>query len=454
MRTPTRAVLVSTLALSLLARSAISIAAPGALDPSFGSGGIAVGPVGYFTDAGLQSDGAIVAVGSDPRIQLFTVFRIVLRPDGGLDTTFGEGGAADSGCGSCLGSWSRVTIQPDDKIVILGVVQSISTLEQGLALPRIARYLPDGTIDRSFRDSDPFNDFGYPTGLVSSPRGDILVAAARAADDRLLLARLDRDGALDPSFGNGGIADLGFDRALSTGLTLQADGKVLALADRAGSNPADAVLIRLLRNGQLDPRFGVGGVVGIDLGPHTSPSAIALQSGGSILVGGTDDASGIFLARYDRSGRLDQSFGTSDVVRSRVANGLADLRVESDGGIVVLGEQAVAVGSRWVVARFDRNGSPDASFGRQGSVVTKVSTSEFGTPLRLLPSPQGKLLAVGSLMQSGLAAVRYLDTESACRQLLFGWSRGASTSGGSGASCGSGVVPLTHFRRVPGARAH
>lgn len=87
--------------------------------------------------------------------------------------------------------------------------------------------------------------------------------------------------------------------ARSATSTLQPDGKVLALADRAGAglNPAGVVLIRVLRTDQLDSTFGSDGAVGIDLGPHASARAIALQPDGNFVVGGTDDPSGIFLVR-------------------------------------------------------------------------------------------------------------------------------------------------------------
>jgi uncharacterized delta-60 repeat protein len=120
------------LAIAYLAcASAGAIAAPGDLDPSFGGGAgwvrtleVRAGEGNYLPrgaeDVALQPDGKVVAAGElqDGRSSwYFGVFRY--NADGGLDTSFGNGGwtAVD------LGSFEHpraVAMQPDGRIVVGG----------------------------------------------------------------------------------------------------------------------------------------------------------------------------------------------------------------------------------------------------------------------------------------------------------------------------------------------
>src|SRR5262249_13860300 len=61
---------------------------PGSLDPAFGDGGLVpLFGVSAFTQAGFDTKGRIVAIDSPMGIVRYL-------PDGGPDTTFGDGGAA------------------------------------------------------------------------------------------------------------------------------------------------------------------------------------------------------------------------------------------------------------------------------------------------------------------------------------------------------------------------
>jgi uncharacterized delta-60 repeat protein len=80
------------------------------------------------------------------------------------------------------------------------------------------------------------------------------------------------------------------------------------------------------RDGQLDPTFGNGGKVITDIAPVDLASDVAIQRDGKIVVVGTttvDPANqqDIVVARYNVEGTLDASFGiggivTTDFVRS------------------------------------------------------------------------------------------------------------------------------------------
>lgn len=138
-----------------------------------------------------------------------------------------------------------------------------------------------------------------------------------------------------------------------------------------------------MQQGTLDRRFGRTGRV---LTRFASNSAVALAIGatrnGGVVVagelkgaegpGGCADpdahihlgsAPGFALARYHRDGTLDKTFGGDGRVVATVDQaGLADVLVQPDGMVVVVGSSA----DRLVLVRYDRSGTLDPSFGSNG----------------------------------------------------------------------------------------
>ena len=97
-----------------------------------------------------------------------------------------------------------------------------------------------------------------------------LVAAGQggtASAPDFALARFHPDGTLDTSFGTGGVvvADFagGFD--VIYGLAVQSDGKLVAAGTVESVDSADIAVARYLPDGDLDPTFGDGGLVTVDV---------------------------------------------------------------------------------------------------------------------------------------------------------------------------------------------
>ena len=146
----------------------VAIAAPGDLDPGFGSGGIVTTRINFYGDAAnalaLQPDGKLIAAGvsSDGLAGHFALVRY--EPNGSLDSTFGTGGKV----ASRLGSANAVLLQPDGRIVAVGTSGDFA----------LARYLVDGSPDPSF-GSD-----GTVTTPIGVPGRASALAAALQADER------------------------------------------------------------------------------------------------------------------------------------------------------------------------------------------------------------------------------------------------------------------------------
>jgi uncharacterized delta-60 repeat protein len=361
-------------------------AAPGDLDPSFGSGGR------VYTDFGgddrafalsLQPDGKIVVAGTSSVHGSGTGGNFALaryNVDGSLDATFGTGGKVITDFINNGSDEAHVlALQPDGKIVAAGHVA------WGFDFA-LARYNPDGSLDVSFGNGGKVitSDAGYDwfSAVALQPDGKIVVAGWSgggfySAD--FVLARYNFDGTLDAGFGSGGkvTTDLGGDDRASA-MALQPDGKIVAAGRTSGGNFA---LTRYNQDGSPDATFGLGGKVTTDLGGDDAVSAMALQPDGRIVVGGASN-SRFALARYNRDGSLDPTFGAGGAVIADF-DAAAALALQPDGKIVV---------AAWPgLARYNPDGRLDLPFGTGGT----AATGSGATALAL--QADGKIVTVGGL---------------------------------------------------------
>ncbi|HYP49358.1 MAG TPA: delta-60 repeat domain-containing protein, partial [Pyrinomonadaceae bacterium] len=139
----------------------------------------------------MQSDGKILVSGN------FTVtggqlkYGIVrLNADGSVDNTFNTTFDLGTGAGD-------FAILPDGKIIIVGSFTRVN----GIAVNRIARLNPDGSLDGSFNVGTGANDFVSTLSLQAD--GKIIVAGDFTAVNgtgRTKIARLNSNGSLDTTF--------------------------------------------------------------------------------------------------------------------------------------------------------------------------------------------------------------------------------------------------------------
>lgn len=338
----------------------------GRLDPTFGDAGKVVTDLGandYAFDLAIQDDGGIVVVGER---QATATDRMVVqryRPNGTLDPDFGEGGTVLTGFGRRFQSANAVAIAPAGRIVVVG-----STSNGITSRSAIARYLPDGRLDRAFGSdgrvtTDVSSSGEQFTDVVVQPDGRIV--AAGWAELSLVPAfdavRYTTGGERDPTFHDDGIVRVdvspGSDKAF--GLALQPNGKLVLAGAAAAGGRDEWGLVRLGQRGRLDPTFGIGGKVVTSFGPgYDEADAVAVQANGKLVVAGrirpgTKDDIGI--VRFKPGGRHDRSFGAGGRVLTDVAGGTdaaRDLLIASNGKIIVVGDGAIDGIRRFVVARY------------------------------------------------------------------------------------------------------
>jgi len=212
--------------------------------------------------------------------------------------------------------------------------------------------------------------------------------------------RYNENGTLDPSFGKGGIAITsihdGDDNA--SGVAIQPDGKIVVAGSSNNGSNFDFALIRYNPNGTLDPAFGTGGIVTLDIrNGDDQVSAIAIQPDGKIVVAGYSNTD-LALARFRPDGTLDASFGKGGKVVTSIRSGedeASAISIQPDGKIVVAGSSNNGLNFDFAVVRYNMNGTLDPSFGKGGAVITLIRDGDDKASSVAIQA-DGKIVAGGS----------------------------------------------------------
>jgi uncharacterized delta-60 repeat protein len=196
-------------------------------------------------------------------------------------------------------------------------------------------------------------------------------------------------------------------------IALQSDNKIVA----AGYSGNDFAIARYNNNGTLDASFDSDGKVITNLGPIESINSIAIQSDGKIVAAGY---SGIdfAIARYDTNGTLDASFDTDGIVTTDIdssEDGFNSVLLQSDGKIVAAGYTDNAGFSYLMaVARYNTDGSLDSTFNGDGIQTTAIGSSD-DQATSIAIQTDGNIVVAGYSESSPnykFALVRYLGSAS------------------------------------------
>jgi uncharacterized delta-60 repeat protein len=342
----------------------------------------------------LQGDGKIIAVGNTFTTQA-SVTVIRYNDDGALDPTFGSGGITVTNLPSADAGAFAATLQTDGKILVAG-----RSSASGSTNFLLLRYTTTGALDTAgFGAPLGYVITAIPSGTESGATavalsgGNIVVAGHSKIGGKfaIALAQYTTNGALDSGFGSGGIVTtpIGAVDADAAALAVQGDGKIVAagLAGDVVNNIWDVALLRYNTDGSLDTTFGGGdGIVTTDAGLGSNyANAVAIQAGGKIVVAGNAFAdpfgsgtSDIAVLLYNIDGTLDTAGfgGGNGFVTTNVGafdNGFAVAVQPGDGRIVVAGNADAGVADRIALLRYNVDGSLDSGFGTSGIVIRAAS---------------------------------------------------------------------------------
>lgn len=425
-----------TLAFVIVFSPALKAQNAGDLDTTFGVGGKVLTAFGADAPSvvgsaiGVLPSGRIFLSGSAQREEMTDLAVSCFDTIGRLESTFDGDGRMTMDLGSVIEEINyAMAVQRDDRIVVAG---------SGDHNFLIARFHPDGTLDRSFGPDG--------TGKVRTNAGHWAYDVAIQSDDKILVSgyfyyprfssyrfavvRLNPNGVLDTSFGGGSgyvLHDGGPDFMVSqnpVSVALQQDGKIV-LAGTGYDTPPTVqygfFLMRLNIGGTLDNTFGSGGRVFTNFGlPGDQASDVLVQPDGKIVVAGRDGQS-MALVRYTVNGTLDRSFDGDGIVTNDLGDPSQDLassvtlQPDTGGKILVTGH-TISEGASledFFVARYNTNGSLDSSFSGDGMVMTDFGGVDVATSLAM--QTDGKILVGGVSCENGrypdgcqFAAARYL----------------------------------------------
>ena len=247
----------------------------------------------------------------------------------------------------------------------------------------------------------------------ASSRRDVVAVGARTTLEGMTLhysfalVRYLRDGTLDPSFGTGGRVTTATDAGAGS-VALKPDGKIVVAGSNGSSSQPSCTVARYNTDGSLDATFGSAGIVKTTPGSFSHVAAVMVQQNGKILVVGSAGITrAVFaLARYNRNGTLDSSFGSRGIVKGGFgpkssAEPMAAAR-QPDGRIVAVGWYFRYPRWEFAVARFRANGSLDSSFGVGGRITTsfrsaapKTSRQRQDEADAVAIQPNGKIVVAG-----------------------------------------------------------
>jgi uncharacterized delta-60 repeat protein len=304
--------------------------------------------------------------------------------------------------------------QPDGKFIIGGWIGEVG----GLARTKVARLLPDGSVDAGFAPVLQFPQAGAVLrALAVEPDGQVLVGGpvtnVNGVSRDQPVTRLHSDGGLDASLSG---PELGFQWIQA--VVLQSNGDILAAGYLDWRTNR---VVRFRANGDLDPGFTV------NLDGSSEIFAMVVQVDDRIVIGGNFvQVNGVprrGIARLNANGTVDASFNPGTGVDGEVRA----LALQADGKILVGGDFNRINGIvQPNLACLNPDGSGAAGF---APLISEGNEDEDCEVKALVVQPDGRILMggsgftqVGGLPRRGLA--RLLADGEPDRSFDPGWGPG------------------------------
>ncbi len=410
----------------------------GALDNSFGKNGVDTFSVSKLLPSyqgislrslTIQSDAKIVVAGSAWYTAgvdyLSDVFVMRLLSNGIIDSSFGRNGIVTTNISSSTGlsidDGYAVKMQDDNKIVVAG--QTYDYLQHRfLAI----RYNTNGSVDNSFGSAGA-NVFSIGVSddeafaLTIQSNGKIILAGEsylNSVSYRIAVARLNKTGTLDASFGSNGIVTTniaaGGDEALAVAIQNNTRIVVSGFTASTVSGKRDAVCLRYTNSGTPDSSFGIAGKSIIDVGGNDDViNNVLIQPDNKILMTGyttaSNNISDFLSIRLSVNGSKDNTYDANGISTSSVfqqgdvANGSGIL---STGKIVLAGQTANGAAKFISLTAYNKTGVVDSTFANDGSVITGIGSSD-DIAYKLLRSPWDNSLLVAGIANGYWVLAKY-----------------------------------------------
>jgi uncharacterized delta-60 repeat protein len=224
----------------------------------------------------------------------------------------------------------------------------------------------------------------------------MLGGGALTDQNHFVAARLTPSGAVDASYGSGGVSVLG-PVGSAWGMVLQPNGDAVLGGQQTYNGTQVFMVARLLPSGAPDQGFGRSGIVTVPIGSKAAGMAVALQDNGDILMTGnaSADTPQIATVRLLPDGSLDPSFGTAGIA-TFVGSGVNAMTLESSGEILLAGAGPSAT-------LLSTAGAIDPAFGKRGMAFATIGVK--GSANGVTVQPDGKIVLTGATNLSGFVVM-------------------------------------------------
>jgi uncharacterized delta-60 repeat protein len=330
---------------------------------------------------------------------------------GSPDPNFGSNGIAHI-LGLDLGSsMVDIAVLADGKLLL-----SIASLLNGETKLIMIKLLTTGELDSSFGVNGILESAPVPITLnleffhVENFGDKVVIGGSvNVATEDLCLIEFNLDGTLENSFGANGIKviQLAGEQHLKD-LEIQSDGKILGCGNdfdlETESSDSNAILFRLLNNGQLDTDFGGTGIIIPQINTQFvfADNIKALSSGGILMAGtvGVGFNTNFLAMRFNTLGEMDMTFsgdGMNQFFMGETFGETVDMVIQSDGKAVLTAYALTATSIETVVIRI-LSDTPAS--------IDNITRSNLGT--KVFPNPLS-----GNIIQISFENVdaRYTDIQ-------------------------------------------
>ncbi|MBK8232324.1 MAG: hypothetical protein IPK72_17490 [Candidatus Eisenbacteria bacterium] len=256
-------------------------------------------------------------------------------------------------------------------------------------------------------------DYGgssFSNALLRQPDGKVVVLTddnLGGAGNAIAISRHLSDGGLDPAFGSGGTILKQYTwRDLPYGMTLQPDGKIVAVGIRSDNNQSShhrASIYRFHPDGSTDSTFSDDGWSTVTY-PSNSSAAFAdvtvLPDGRILAVGLCSILVGPGAARFLPNGEIDPSYGARVFPLEGLYSDHGHACFTEDGGFLFATQIVLPGTTTWefVLLRVDGAGEQVMSFGSGGFVLPGVATHDDVHDARVSLLPDGRILLAGTTL--------------------------------------------------------
>lgn len=308
----------------------------------------------------------------------------------------------------------------------ISILLLLSSLETFAQVPA----QPDSTFNSTGRKVFGFgtNVLNYGDNISLQPDGKIIMTGATfdgglGGLTKLGVCRMFPDGSMDPAFGTGGftkvdLGTLGYNGGFEPEIALQSDGSMFinGFTQEPGTTGDDLLICKLLNNGTLDPSFGTGGKVWIDLFGGGSPDAayaITTDASGNVYAcgstrtGGTPFTNDVAIIKLTPTGSLDPAFSGDGKLLVDVSGNWDfgyGIHVRDDGKIIVGGYAGLP--ANFFAVRLMPDGSYDNTFSGDGKVLIDIFGQNVADEVwGMSVDPDGKIVLVGDGIDASAGSI-------------------------------------------------